>query len=425
MAPITNELAGEHHSSSEVLPPMGEAAALVARLLSESDQPADVDAQTSVSSPPSEPAPVIAELFATQLPSLNSPGDRKERAVLSLEGARPLLPYSKIGVVFIIVVLAVLIFGAGLAVGHGILVRRSAQVGKSPAQAGTPPAVQYNATSKAIHNAVNLPSTASALPQSPAVPLSRTNSSAEAGTHTAISSDSDTDHNPQALAAEARNVQAAPTHALSTPPRVTNDSSASARTVASIPSGSPQADRQAAPAGQPAYTQSFDPSASDGATHALTSSAQPAHPEGGGIVAGRFENAPHATSATQAAETTAPSEVAGDAPETQVLPGGPPGASAGATVESPGHIESSQVIHSVQPVYPLTAKQLHVEGDVELRVVVGVDGTVRSVGLVSGPPSLVMAAIDAARQFLYKPALLNGKAIETVQTIEMSFKLKD
>ena len=404
---------------------MGEAAALVARLLSESDQSADVDAQTSVSSPPSEPAPVIAELFATQRPSLSSPGDRKERAVLSLESARPPLPYSKIGVVFIIVVLAILIFGAGIAVGYGILVRHSAQIGKSSAQASTLPALQYNATSKAIQNGANLASTASALPQGPEVPLSRTNSSAVASTHNAISSDSATDHNPQALAAEARSVQAAPTPAMSTPPRVTNDSPASARTVASIPSRSLQSERQAAPGGQPTYTQSFDPSPFDGAAQALTSSAQPAHPEGGGIVADRFENAPHAASAPQTAETTVPSEVAADAPETRVLPGGPPGASVGATVGSPGHIESSQLIHSVQPVYPLTAKQLHVEGDVELRVVVGVDGTVRSVGLVSGPPSLVMAAIDAARQFLYKPALLNGKAIETVQTIEMSFKLKD
>jgi hypothetical protein len=57
--------------------------------------------------------------------------------------------------------------------------------------------------------------------------------------------------------------------------------------------------------------------------------------------------------------------------------------------------------------------------------VVGVDGKVQSVGLVSGEPLLVPAAIDAARGFRYNPALLDGKPIETVQTINMSFELKD
>jgi periplasmic protein TonB len=91
---------------------------------------------------------------------------------------------------------------------------------------------------------------------------------------------------------------------------------------------------------------------------------------------------------------------------------------------SPAHIEACRLIQSVEPVYPLEAKQRRIEGNVELRVVVGTDGTVRSVSLVSGLPLLAPAAIAAAHGFRYSPALLNGQPIETIQTIEMSFKLK-
>ncbi|MGH9572167.1 MAG: TonB family protein [Candidatus Acidiferrales bacterium] len=420
MAPITNELAGEHHSSHEVPPlPIGEAAALVAKLLSESDQPAETDAQTSLSSPSSEPALVTAELLA--VPALHPPSDRRERSVLSFEPARPLLPFSKIGVVFVILGLAALIFGSGLAVGYGILGRHSAQSGKPSAQANTP-AVQYNATSEAIDSAANLPRAASVSPQNSAVTLHRTNSVAVAGIHTSISSDGNTDHNLQPSATEARSEQAAITHAMSTSPRLTNNSPISDRAVASIPSGSPQPDRQATSTRHPGYAQSSGPSASDGVAQALVSSAQSANPAGEGNSADPLENASNVTSAPESAETPTHLGTGTDAPSTQEVSSDVSGGAIGA---SPGHIDPSQLVYSVQPVYPLTAKQLHVEGDVELRIVVGTDGTVQSVGLVSGPPSLVMAAIDAARQFRYKPALLNGKPIETLQTIEMSFKLKN
>ena len=103
------------------------------------------------------------------------------------------------------------------------------------------------------------------------------------------------------------------------------------------------------------------------------------------------------------------------APPSDEVPGAVPALS--------GEIVPCQLVHSVQPVYPAKAKKLHVEGNVELRVVVAVDGSVQSVGLVSGPDLLVPAAMDATREFRYNPALLNGKPIETVQTVDLSFKL--
>ena len=89
-----------------------------------------------------------------------------------------------------------------------------------------------------------------------------------------------------------------------------------------------------------------------------------------------------------------------------------------------GHTDPCRLIHPVQPLYPREAEEQRLEGDVELRVVVGTDGTVRSVKVVSGPPLLASAAMDAARGFRYSPALLNGQPIEAIQTVAVSFRLK-
>jgi len=424
MDPITNDLANEHRGSPDMPPPIGEAAALVARLLSEYDQPVNAAAQSPAmtTTAASGPAPVIAELFATEHPSLNPQADRKKRVVLRSKSARGFLPRSHTTSALIIIALAVLIFGSGLAVGYGILGRGSSVVGKSSTQEGALSAVRHNAASETIQNPANLPNAVSALSLNSTMTSPLANSPAIAGARADSSSNAAGAHNSQSSAADARRTQTARTHTMSAPVRAANDSAVSDHSVALLnPEISAQPDRQAATA-QLARTQVSDPSS---ATQALASSAQPVHPERDGIAVDGFENVTHTTSAPQTLRTPAPSGVAADSLQTQVLADGSSDTSAETIAGSPGHVDPSQLVHSVQPVYPVTAKQLHVEGDVELRVVVGVDGTVRSVGLVSGPASLVMAAIDAARQFRYKPALLNGKPIETVQTIEMSFKLKN
>lgn len=87
------------------------------------------------------------------------------------------------------------------------------------------------------------------------------------------------------------------------------------------------------------------------------------------------------------------------ATEAHVLPGGLAEDSRAPISASLGNIDPSQLVHSVQPVYPKEAKRQHVEGNVELRVVVGVDGKVEDVSLVSGLPLLASAAMDAACEF--------------------------
>jgi TonB family protein len=88
------------------------------------------------------------------------------------------------------------------------------------------------------------------------------------------------------------------------------------------------------------------------------------------------------------------------------------------------NLKPCQLVSSVQPEYPKKARRRHIEGNVKLRVVVGTDGSVRSVSPLGGPPLLIAAAMDATRQFRYKPAQLNGQPIQSIQTIDISFKLE-
>lgn len=79
--------------------------------------------------------------------------------------------------------------------------------------------------------------------------------------------------------------------------------------------------------------------------------------------------------------------------------------------------------YRVEAAYPPEAQEQRIEGVVKIQQVVGVDGRVRSVKLLSGPPLLVPAALEAARYWRYLPALLNGQPVETEKDVEINFKL--
>jgi periplasmic protein TonB len=86
-------------------------------------------------------------------------------------------------------------------------------------------------------------------------------------------------------------------------------------------------------------------------------------------------------------------------------------------------LDPGRLIHMVQPVYPQIAKIVHIEGTVELSAVIGADGRVRDLSVVSGHPLLRRAAIDAVRQWIYKPPVLNGESVEIVAPISVIFRL--
>jgi periplasmic protein TonB len=70
------------------------------------------------------------------------------------------------------------------------------------------------------------------------------------------------------------------------------------------------------------------------------------------------------------------------------------------------------LIRRVEPVYPALAKQTHREGRVELRAIIGTDGRIESLQVVSGDPMFLISAREAVEQWRYKPTYLNGKAVE-------------
>jgi protein TonB len=81
------------------------------------------------------------------------------------------------------------------------------------------------------------------------------------------------------------------------------------------------------------------------------------------------------------------------------------------------------LIRQVKPGYPPLARQARVQGTVVLQAVIGKDGTVQDLHVVSGHPLLTGAAIAAARQWLYRPYYLNGEPVEVDTQINVIFTL--
>jgi TonB family protein len=79
--------------------------------------------------------------------------------------------------------------------------------------------------------------------------------------------------------------------------------------------------------------------------------------------------------------------------------------------------------YRVDPTYPLEAQQQGVQGTVKIHLVIAPDGSVSSEKLISGPPQLVSAALDAAKYWRYFPALLNGEPVQTEKDVDVPFRL--
>jgi len=87
------------------------------------------------------------------------------------------------------------------------------------------------------------------------------------------------------------------------------------------------------------------------------------------------------------------------------------------------NVMSASLIRQPMPVYPLLAKQAHIEGTVVLHAIIAKDGSVSDLQYISGHPLLMKAAMDAVRQWRYKPTLLNGEPVEVDTTISVVFAL--
>jgi len=86
-------------------------------------------------------------------------------------------------------------------------------------------------------------------------------------------------------------------------------------------------------------------------------------------------------------------------------------------------ISPAMLIHRVEPVYPILPKQLGRSGRVELRAVIATDGTIQSLQIVSGDPLFYQSAMDAVRQWRYRPTVLNGEPVEIDTFISVIYNI--
>jgi len=93
------------------------------------------------------------------------------------------------------------------------------------------------------------------------------------------------------------------------------------------------------------------------------------------------------------------------------------------TVKVSQGVSQGLVVKRVSPDYPAQARQLRIEGMVQLEATISKDGNVTNLKVVSGHPILARAAVEAVKQWKYKPYLLNGSAVEIDTQIVVNFKL--
>ena len=103
---------------------------------------------------------------------------------------------------------------------------------------------------------------------------------------------------------------------------------------------------------------------------------------------------------------------------------------AGSTVSKPdgrirmgGPVQAASLVCRVQPYYPEEARLQRISGTVRFHTIIGTDGSVKQLEVVTGPPMLVDAAKRAVSRWRYRPTLLNGEPVEIDTTIDVIFSL--
>jgi TonB family protein len=90
----------------------------------------------------------------------------------------------------------------------------------------------------------------------------------------------------------------------------------------------------------------------------------------------------------------------------------------------PAAVMAGNLLTKAVPVYPPAAKKAKIQGTVVLSVVIGEDGNVKNIQVLSGPGELQQPSLDAVRQWTYKPYLLNGDPVEVKTTVNIVYSLQ-
>ncbi|MBZ5656207.1 MAG: energy transducer TonB [Acidobacteriia bacterium] len=88
-------------------------------------------------------------------------------------------------------------------------------------------------------------------------------------------------------------------------------------------------------------------------------------------------------------------------------------------------VSKGLLVYRIEPTYPPLARQAHIQGVVVLTAVIDKDGNIQNLQVVSGHPMLAPAAIEAVKQWRYKPFLLSGQPFEVETTVTVTFSLRE
>lgn len=86
-------------------------------------------------------------------------------------------------------------------------------------------------------------------------------------------------------------------------------------------------------------------------------------------------------------------------------------------------VQAAKKLRNVDPIYPPLAKQARIQGVVKIEAVIGKEGVIQNLTVITGHPLLVQAALDAVSQWRYAPTLLNNEPVEVITYIDVVFKL--
>src|SRR6202047_722898 len=101
----------------------------------------------------------------------------------------------------------------------------------------------------------------------------------------------------------------------------------------------------------------------------------------------------------------------------------PPKPTAPQRVKQGGNVTAASIITQTRPLYPALARQARIQGNVVLHAIIDKEGKVAPLEGISGHPRLVQSALDAVKQWRYKPTQLNGDPVEVDTTITVTFTM--
>jgi TonB family protein len=106
-------------------------------------------------------------------------------------------------------------------------------------------------------------------------------------------------------------------------------------------------------------------------------------------------------------------------------PAVPPAADGTRRITIGGNVQQAKLISQPKPVYPPLAKQARISGVVHLAAIIGKEGNVIDLKVISGHPLLIPSALEAVQQWVYQKTLLNGEPVEISTQIDVNYTLSD